>query len=73
MSDNNNYQILQHKTISNLKALPIFLAFFCMGFGDVVGPLVGLVKSTFALSNFQAQLLPFTGWVYLPQNNNFRA
>ena len=51
------------KTSSNLKAMPIFLAFLCMGFADVVGPLVSLAKDTFNLSNFLAQLLPFSGFL----------
>jgi len=45
------------------KTYPIFLAFLCMGFGDVVGPLVSLAKDTFSLSNFMAQLLPFSGFI----------
>ncbi|MFH1195132.1 MAG: MFS transporter [bacterium] len=44
------------------KTLPIFLAFLCMGFGDVVGPLVGLAKDTFSLSYTMAQLIPFVGF-----------
>jgi len=47
----------------NKKTLPIFLAFLCMGFGDVVGPLVGLVKESFDVSNFQAQLMTFSGFI----------
>ena len=45
------------------KTLPIFFVFLCMGFGDVVGPLVSLVKESFALSNFLAQLLSFSGFI----------
>ena len=45
------------------RAWPVFLVFLAMGFGDVVGPLVGLVKNTFELSNFTAQLLPMTGFL----------
>jgi len=45
------------------KALPIFLAFLCMGFVDVVGPLVSLAKESFHLSNFMAQLLPLSGMI----------
>ena len=45
------------------KTLPIFLAFLCMGFGDVVGPLVGLVKDSFQVSNFQAQFMAFSGFI----------
>lgn len=45
------------------KTFPIFLAFLAMGFGDVVGPLVSLAKDTFSISNFLAQLLPFSGFI----------
>lgn len=44
-------------------ALPIFLVFLAMGFGDAVGPFVGLAKETFDLSNFQAQIIPFVGFL----------
>jgi fucose permease len=44
-------------------SLPIFLAFLCMGFGDVVGPLTGLVKEEFHLSNVLAQMIPFMGFM----------
>ncbi|MBN1338882.1 MAG: MFS transporter [Bacteroidales bacterium] len=44
-------------------AFPVFLAFLCMGFGDVVGPLVGLVKQSFGLSNFNAQLISLSGFI----------
>jgi fucose permease len=43
--------------------LPIFLVFLAMGFGDAVGPFVGLAKEAFALSNFQAQIIPFVGFI----------
>ena len=45
------------------KTYPIFLVFLCMGFGDVVGPLVGLSKDTFQLSYTLAQLIPFAGFI----------
>ena len=45
------------------KAWPVFLVFLAMGFGDVVGPMVSLAKETFTLSNFMAQLLPFSGFL----------
>lgn len=45
------------------KATPIFLAFLCMGFGDAVGPFVGLAKETFSLSNLEAQLIAFAGFI----------
>jgi len=44
-------------------ALPIFLAFLTMGFGDAVGPFVGLARERFQLSNFMAQLIPFVGFL----------
>ena len=46
-----------------VNTLPIFLAFLCMGFGDVVGPMVSLAKETFELTNFLATLLPFSGFL----------
>lgn len=39
------------------------MAFLCMGFGDVAGPMVSLAKDSFQLSNFMAQLLPLMGFV----------
>jgi MFS transporter, FHS family, L-fucose permease len=34
-----------------------------MGFGDAVGPFVGLAREQFRLSNFAAQLIPFSGFL----------
>ncbi len=45
------------------RAWPVFLVFLAMGFGDVVGPLVALVKDTFQVSDFVARLVPFTGFL----------
>lgn len=45
------------------KTFPVYLIFLCMGFGDVVGPLVGLAKDSFTLSYTMAQLIPFTGFI----------
>jgi MFS transporter, FHS family, L-fucose permease len=45
------------------KTVPVYLAFLSMGFGDVVWPLVGLVKNSFNVSNFQAQLMTFSGLI----------
>ncbi len=45
------------------KTVPIFIAFLCMGFVDSVGPLVGLVKESFVLSNFLAQLIALSGFL----------
>jgi len=47
----------------NRKTIPVLLAFLCMGFGDAVGPFVGLAKEQFALSNFEAQLIAFMGFI----------
>ncbi len=47
----------------NRKTIPVILAFLCMGFGDAVGPFVGLAKEQFALSNFEAQLIAFMGFI----------
>lgn len=49
--------------VSFLKTAPIFMAFLCMGFGDAVGPLVSLVKESFDLNNFQAQLISLSGFI----------
>ncbi|HKD20036.1 MAG TPA: MFS transporter [Thermoanaerobaculia bacterium] len=46
-----------------LRALPIFLAFFVMGFVDAVGTLVGFAKTEFRLTGAEAGLLPFFGFV----------
>jgi fucose permease len=46
-----------------LKTIPIFLAFLAMGFGDAVGPFVGLAKEHFQLSNFMATLVQFVGFI----------
>ncbi|NBC83531.1 MAG: MFS transporter [Bacteroidetes bacterium] len=45
------------------KSIPIFLAFLCMGFGDVVGPLTSQVQSDYNLSNFSAGLITFMGFI----------
>lgn len=47
----------------NRKTFAILLAFLCMGFGDAVGPFVGLAKEQFALTNFEAQLIAFMGFI----------
>jgi len=47
----------------NKKTIPIFLAFLVMGFGDAVGPFVGLAKNEFNLSNTLAFIIPFLGFL----------
>lgn len=54
---------LPASTPSFLRATPVFLAFLAMGFGDAVGPFVGLARQDFHLSNFAAQLIAFTGFI----------
>ncbi len=49
--------------MTRYKSFPIFLAFLAMGFGDVVGPLVSLVKTTFMVSNFVASLMTTSGFI----------
>ena len=46
-----------------LRTLPVFLAFLAMGFGDAVGPFVGLAKNEFQLSNTAAATIPFLGFI----------
>jgi MFS transporter, FHS family, L-fucose permease len=48
---------------SRSRALPVFLAFFAMGFGDALGPFVSLAREQFQLSNFVAQLTTFVGFL----------
>lgn len=47
----------------NKKTIPVFLAFLCMGFGDVVGPLTSLLQKEYALSNFLAGFVTFMGFI----------
>jgi fucose permease len=48
---------------SRFRAVPVFLAFLAMGFGDAAGPFVGAARQQFHLSNFAAQLITFTGFI----------
>ncbi len=41
----------------------VFLAFLAMGFADAAGPIVGLAREQFQLSNFAAQLIPFVNFL----------
>jgi fucose permease len=47
----------------NIKTIPVFMAFLCMGFGDVVGPLTSQLQNTYELSNFMAGLVTFMGFI----------
>jgi len=53
----------QVRSPSPFRAVPVFLAFLAMGFGDAAGPFVGTARQQFHLSNFAAQLIPFTGFI----------
>jgi FHS family L-fucose permease-like MFS transporter len=46
-----------------LRTLPIFLAFFAMGFVDAMGPLASTVQKEYRLSGFMAGLLPAFAFV----------
>ncbi len=48
---------------SKSRTLPVYLAFLCMGFGDVVGPLTSQVQNEYSLSNFSAGLVTFMGLI----------
>ncbi len=43
---------------SKLQVAAVFLAFLAMGFGDAVGPFVGLVREHYQTTNFLATLIP---------------
>ncbi|MFC2090350.1 sugar MFS transporter [Bacteroidota bacterium] len=47
----------------HFESIPIFLAFFVMGFGDVSGPLTSQLQNDFELSNFQAGLVTFMAFI----------
>lgn len=51
------------KSKSFYRSTPIFLAFLCMGFGDVVSPLSALLKDEFALSHTSSQMVTFLGFI----------
>jgi len=48
---------------NSTKSLPVFLAFICMGFGDAIGPFVGLAKDEFQLTDFVAGFVTFAGFI----------
>lgn len=48
---------------STLGTIPIFLAFLCMGFGDVSGPLTSQLQNEYHVSNFLAGLVTFVGFI----------
>jgi fucose permease len=45
------------------RSAPVFLAFLCMGFGDVVGPLTSQLQNEYSLSNFAAGLVTLMGFI----------
>lgn len=48
---------------NNRQAIPIFIAFLCMGFGDAAGPLTSQIQNEFQLSNFLAGFITFAGFI----------
>jgi len=48
---------------NTFKSIPIFLAFLCMGFGDVVGPLTSQLQNEYQLSNLLAGLVTAMGFI----------
>ena len=48
---------------NHFASIPIFLAFFVMGFGDVSGPLTSQLQNDFELSNLQAGLVTFMAFI----------
>lgn len=47
----------------NRKTLPVLLVFLVMGFGDLIGPLISLVKERLNLSQFEASFIAFAGFI----------
>ena len=45
---------------SKLQVAAVFPAFLAMGFGDAIGPFVGLVREHYQTCNFMATLIPST-------------
>lgn len=45
------------------RSAPVYFAFLCMGFGDVVGPLTSQLQNEYQLSNFLASLVTFMGFI----------
>ncbi|MEH0007277.1 MAG: MFS transporter [Flavobacteriales bacterium] len=53
----------KHVKNNFLQSTPIFLAFLCMGFGDVVDPLTSQLQTEYQLSNLLAGLVTFMGFI----------
>jgi fucose permease len=54
----------QGNALLNPQIIPIFMVFMCMGFGDISGPLAGVIKEDMGIkNNFMVQLLPFMGYI----------
>lgn len=49
--------------MKKINVFAVFLVFFVMGFGDVVGTLVSFAEKEFSLSSTMSGLLPFCGFV----------
>lgn len=46
-----------------MRKVPIYLVFLVMGFGDLIGPLVSLVKENLQISQFEASFIAFAGFI----------
>lgn len=46
-----------------MRTVPIYLVFLVMGFGDLIGPLVSLVKENLQISQFEASIIAFAGFI----------
>ncbi len=49
--------------MKKINVFAVFLVFFVMGFGDVVGTLVSFAEKEFSLSSTMSGLLPFCGFI----------
>ena len=46
-----------------MRTLPIYLVFLVMGFGDLIGPLVSLVKENLQTTQVEASFIAFAGFI----------
>ncbi|GAB4436782.1 MAG: MFS transporter [Turneriella sp.] len=46
-----------------MRTIPVYLIFLVMGFGDLIGPLVSLVKANLQITQFEASFIAFAGFI----------
>lgn len=46
-----------------MRTLPVYLLYLVMGFGDLIGPLVSLVKENLQITQFEASFIAFAGFI----------